>query len=100
MNQELIACLKELLARVESCPFDLGSMEDIKVDLMLHSVGTNSQAIAERLSDAGTVKFLSTDDDKLGWHHGYINKRTEIVAFTTPTGAAGVIEPQPLEAGL
>lgn len=100
MNQELIACLKELLSRVESCPFDLGPMEDIKVDLMLHSVGSNSEAITKHLSDAGTVSCVATDDEKLRWHHGYINKRTEIVAFTTPTGAAEVIEPQPLEAGL
>lgn len=99
MNQELIACLKELLARVESCPFDLGSMDDIKVDLMLHSVGSNSQAVAEYLSDAGTVRHNGTDDDKLSWHHGYINRRAEIVAFITSTDAA-VVEPQPLEPAL
>lgn len=100
MNQELIAHLKELLSRVESCPFDLGPMDDIKIDLMLHATGSNAQAVTKHLSDTGTVVRQATDDEKLSWYHGYISKRTEIVAFTTSTGAEEVIEPQPLEPAL
>ncbi len=99
MNQELIACLKELLARVESCPFDLGSIEDVKVELRLHGACGKAKESAEHLSNPGTVRYDEADDGHLGWHQGYITKWIEIVAFTKPTGCA-VVEPQPLELGL
>ena len=99
MNQELIVYLKELLSRVESCPFDLGPIEDVKVEVRLHGACGNAKEAAEHLSNPGTVRYLSTDDGKLGWHQGYITKWIEIVAFTKPTGCA-VVEPQPLEPAL
>jgi hypothetical protein len=99
MNQELIAHLKELLSRVESCPFDLGPIEDVKVEVRLHGATGHFKEAAEHLSNSGTVVYRETDDGKLGWHQGYITKWIEIVAFSTSTGCA-VVEPQPLEVGV
>ena len=98
MNQELIAHLKELLKRVEACPFDL---EANHVDIDVHMYGTEDQskAIAESLSDFATVEHRKHSSEELDWHKGRIGKLVEITTFVQRgVWSVPVAEPQVQEA--
>lgn len=75
-NKELAVKLRELADRVEACDFDLGPLEQVTLQLGIHSA-PNPMAAVDALTDS---EVTSHERDGTGWFNGRLG-RFEIVAY-------------------
>lgn len=75
-NKELAAKLRELADRVEACDFDLGPLEEVTLQLGIHSA-PNPMAAVDALTDS---EVTAHERDRTGWYNGRLG-RFEIVAY-------------------